>query len=49
MDVALTPKEKTTMIEKVHIVIKLSLSDKVPRQVSKEKMAADVLNKLVCT
>jgi hypothetical protein len=33
MDVALTDKEKMTMVEKVHNAILLSLGDKVLRQV----------------
>lgn len=46
MDVALTDNEKTMMIEKIHNVIILSLSDKVLRQVSKEKTVAWIWVKL---
>ena len=46
MDDALTEKEKTTMIEKAHNAIMLSLGDKVLRQVSKEKTTAGVWTKL---
>ena len=39
-------KEKTTMVEKAHSAIVLSLDDKVLRQVSKKKTAAGVWTKL---
>lgn len=44
MDVTLTEREK--MIEKAHNAIILSLSDKLLRQVSKEKTTTNVWNKL---
>lgn len=46
MDVSLTEKENTTMIEKYHIAIILSLGDKVLRQVSKKKTVVGVWSKL---
>lgn len=42
MDVALTEKEKITMIEKICTYIILSLNDKVLWHVSKEKTVAGV-------
>lgn len=46
MNVSLTEKEKTIMIDKSHNVIILSISDKVILEVLKEKMVADVWSKL---
>lgn len=46
MNVSLTKKENTMMIEKTHNIIILSLGDKVLRKVSKEKIAAGVWRKL---
>lgn len=46
MDVALTEKEKTTIIKKSHISIILNLGDKVLRQVLKEKKTIGVWRKL---
>lgn len=42
----LTAKEKTTMIQKAHYTIVLSLGDKVLWQVLKEKIAAGVWTKI---
>lgn len=46
MDVSLSEKGKMTMIEKSHIVIVLILSNKVLRQVLKEKATTDAWGKL---
>lgn len=46
IDVALTDKEKTTMVEKTHITILLSLANKVLRQVSKEMTTSGLWVKL---
>src|SRR3954467_13461592 len=47
MNVALTAAEKTTMIEKAHNTILLSLGEKVLRQVSKETTTLGLWTKLV--
>ena len=46
MDLAIPEREKRTLLEKAHSAIILCLGDKVLRQVSKEKSAAEVWAKL---
>lgn len=46
MDVSLMQKEKTTMIEKAHNAIRLSLGDKVIWKVLKDKTITGVWSKL---
>jgi len=45
-DIAMTEKDKKTLLEKTHIPIVLSLDDKVLRQVWKEKTTMGLLPKL---